>query len=105
MPKNELKYPNSFRVSYSKDMYLRMKEYAHKQGISIQDLQRLAVDRHLAALDTAEQAKAKEKPITGTSPFIASCQPQNYQPQARDSAGRTPEQNANIILPRKQNKQ
>jgi len=100
MPKNELKYPNSFRVSYSKDMYLRMKEYAHKQGISIQDLQRLAVDRHLTALDTAEQAKAKEKPITGTSPFIAS-----YQTQARDSAGRTPEQNANIILPRKQNEQ
>lgn len=48
----KMKYENRFTVSYSKDVYLRARALSVKTGISIQDLQRLAMDRFL---DTKEK--------------------------------------------------
>jgi len=51
----KMKFENRFSVSYSKDLYLRARILSVKMGTSIQDLQRLAMERFV---------ETKEKEIT-----------------------------------------
>ncbi len=43
----KMKFENRFSVSYSKDLYLRARILSVKMGTSIQDVQRMAMDRFL----------------------------------------------------------
>ena len=98
MPKNELKHPNVFKVSYPKATYLKAYAHAQSTGMSIQDIQRRAMDEYLNRSEA-------EKPIQGTNPYFAGFNPRVGQLDAVDMFGRTPEEIATgIILPRKQNK-
>jgi hypothetical protein len=110
MAKNELKHPNVFKVSYPKATYLRAYAHAQSTGMSIQDIQRKALDEYLTKVEAAEAAKQaaklaakQEKPIQGTNPYFAGFKPPSIE--AVDMFGRTPEEIATgIILPRKQKK-
>ena len=51
----KMKYENRCTVSYSKDLYLRARILSVKMGTSIQDLQRLAMERFV---------ETKEKEVT-----------------------------------------
>lgn len=51
----QLKYDNRFRVSYPNDMYLRARRWAMIKGVSIQDIQRLAMDYYLNHLDKTDK--------------------------------------------------
>jgi len=108
MPKNELKYPNVFKVSYPKATYLKAYAHAQSTGMSIQDIQRRAMDEYLSRAEAAEsqkQAAKAAKPIQGTNPFFTGFNPRVGQLDAVDLFGRTPEEIATgIILPRKQKK-
>jgi hypothetical protein len=93
MPKNELKHPNVFKVSYPKATYLKAYAHAQSTGMSIQDIQRRAMDEYLNRSEAA-------KPIQGTNPYFASFNPRSID--AVDMFGRTPEEIATgIIKPRK----
>jgi len=116
MAKNQLKHPNVFKVSYPNYTYLRVRDHAYKTGMSIQDIQRKALDEYLTRVEAAEAAKQaakqaaklaakQEKPIQGTNPYFAGFNPRVGQLDAIDLFGRTPEEIATgIILPRKQKK-
>jgi hypothetical protein len=112
MAKNQLKHPNVFKVSYPNYTYLRVRDHAYKTGMSIQDIQRKALDEYLTRVEAAEAAKQaaklaakQEKPIQGTNPYFAGFNPRVGQLDAVDMFGRTPEEIATgIILPRKQKK-
>ena len=41
------KFDNSFRVSYPNEMYLNVRKWASKKGISLQEFQRKAVEHYL----------------------------------------------------------
>jgi hypothetical protein len=73
--------------------------------MSIQDIQRRAMDEYLSRAEAAEaqkQAAKQEKPIQGTNPYFAGFNPRVGQLDAVDMFGRTPEEIATgIILPRK----
>ncbi len=43
-----MKYENSVRVSYPKSMYLKVRSVSICLGVSIQDVQRMAMDRFLS---------------------------------------------------------
>lgn len=51
----KMKYENSVRVSYPKSMYLKVRSVSVRLGVSIQDVQRMAMDHFL---------NEKEKEIT-----------------------------------------
>ena len=108
MPKNELKHPNVFKVSYPKATYLKAYAHAQSTGMSIQDIQRRAMDEYLNRAEAAEaqkQAAKQEKPIQGTNPYFAGFNPRVGQLDAVDMFGRTPEEIATgVILPRKKSK-
>jgi len=108
MPKNELKHPNVFKVSYPKATYLKAYAHAQSTGMSIQDIQRRAMDEYLNRAEAAEaqkQAAKASKPIQGTNPYFAGFNPRVGQLDAVDLFGRTPEEIATgIILPRKKSK-
>jgi hypothetical protein len=106
MPKNELKHPNVFKVSYPKATYLKAYAHANRTGMSIQDIQRRAMDEYLNRSEAAEAQKQaakalkQEKPIQGTNPYFASFKPPSIE--AVDMFGRTPEEVVSgIIKPRK----
>jgi len=46
-----LKYENKFKVSYPDEMYIRARKWAMTKGVSIQDIQRLAMEYYLNALE------------------------------------------------------
>lgn len=46
-----LKYENKFKVSYPDEMYMRARKWAMSKGVSIQDIQRLAMEYYLNALE------------------------------------------------------
>lgn len=48
--KIKYKYDNCVRVSYPKKMYVLIREQAMKEGLSIQDIQRKAMDHYLNTL-------------------------------------------------------
>jgi len=48
------KYDNNCKVSYPDSMYLLARKWANKKGISIQDLQRKAMDFYLTHLNHDE---------------------------------------------------
>ena len=50
----KVKYDNNCRVSYPDSMYLLARKWANKKGISIQDLQRKAMDFYLTHLNHDE---------------------------------------------------
>lgn len=52
-----LKYENKFKVSYPDEMYLRARRWAMTKGVSIQDIQRLAMDHYLNHLDKTDKTK------------------------------------------------
>lgn len=109
MPRNELKHPNAFKVSYPKATYLKAYEHAQRTGMSIQDIQRRALDEYLSRAEAAEAQKrhrSEEKPIAGTNPYFASFKPRIGQIDALDMFGRTPEEIATggIIQPFKKRK-
>jgi len=112
MAKNELKYNNAIKVSYPNATYLRAYAHAQKTGMSLQDIQRKALDEYLTRVEAAEVAKQaaklvakQEKPIQGTNPYFTGFNPRVGQLDAVDLFGRTPEEIATgIILPRKQKK-
>ena len=55
-----LKYDNRFRVSYPDEMYIRARRWAMTKGVSIQDIQRQAMEHylnHLEKTDKTERAK------------------------------------------------
>jgi|LauGreDrversion4_2_1035121.scaffolds.fasta_scaffold1017505_1 hypothetical protein len=45
------KFDNSFRVSYPNEMYLNVRKWASKKGISLQEFQRKAVEFYLDHLN------------------------------------------------------
>ena len=56
----QLKYDNRFRVSYPDEMYIRARRWAMTKGVSIQDIQRQAMEHYLNYLektDKTERAK------------------------------------------------
>ena len=61
MAKNQLKHPNVFKVSYPNYTYLRVRDHAYKTGMSIQDIQRKALDEYLTRVEAAEAAKLAAK--------------------------------------------
>lgn len=50
----KVKYDNNCRVSYPDSMYLLARKWANKKGISIQDLQRKAMDFYINHLNHDE---------------------------------------------------
>lgn len=46
-----LKYENKFKVSYPDEMYMRARKWAMSKGVSIQDIQRLAMEYYLNHLE------------------------------------------------------
>lgn len=50
----KVKYDNNCRVSYPDSLYLLARKWANKKGISIQDLQRKAMDFYLTHLNHDE---------------------------------------------------
>ena len=108
MPKNELKHPNVFKVSYPKATYLKAYAHAQSTGMSIQDIQRRAMDEYLNRAEAAEaqkQAAKAAKPIQGTNPYFTGQSLRVGQLDAVDMFGRTPEEIATgVILPRKKSK-
>ena len=46
-----LKYDNRFKVSYPNDMYVRARKWAMTKGVSIQDIQRMAMEYYLNHLE------------------------------------------------------
>lgn len=55
----KVKYDNNCRVSYPDSMYLLARKWANRKGISIQDLQRKAMDFYLTHLNHDEIVFAK----------------------------------------------
>ena len=47
----KVKYDNNCRVSYPDSMYLEARKWANRKGISVQDLQRKAMDFYLNHLN------------------------------------------------------
>ena len=47
----KVKYDNNCRVSYPDSMYLEARKWANRKGISIQDLQRKAMDFYINHLN------------------------------------------------------
>ena len=52
-----LKYENKFKVSYPDEMYRRARRWAMTKGVSIQDIQRQAMEHYLNHLDKTDKAK------------------------------------------------
>ena len=50
----KVKYDNNCRVSYPDSLYLLARKWANKKGISIQDLQRKAMDFYITHLNHDE---------------------------------------------------
>jgi hypothetical protein len=50
------KFDNSFRVSYPNEMYLNVRKWASKKGISLQEFQRKAVEFYLDHLGQGDSA-------------------------------------------------
>ena len=46
-----LKYENKFKVSYPDEMSMRARKWAMSKGVSIQDIQRLAMEYYLNHLE------------------------------------------------------
>ena len=46
-----IKYDNRFKVSYTAEMYIRARKWAMTKGVSIQDIQRLAMEYYLNHLE------------------------------------------------------
>ena len=62
----KVKYDNHCRVSYPDEMYLEARKWANKKGISIQDLQRKAVEFYLNHLNHDSIVFAKDEPLKRT---------------------------------------
>jgi hypothetical protein len=62
----KVKYDNHCRVSYPDEMYLEARKWANKKGISIQDLQRKAVEFYLNHLNHDSIVFAKDEPLQRT---------------------------------------
>ena len=56
----KVKYDNNCRVSYPDSMYLLARKWANRKGISIQDLQRKAMDFYLTHLNHDEIVFTKD---------------------------------------------
>lgn len=50
------KFDNSFRVSYPNEMYHKVRKWASKKGISLQEFQRKAVEFYLDHLDDGSES-------------------------------------------------
>jgi hypothetical protein len=62
------KYDNNCKVSYPDTMYLEARKWANKKGVSIQDLQRKAMEFYLNHLNHDAIVFAENgKPINGTT--------------------------------------
>jgi hypothetical protein len=51
------KFDSRFSVSYPKTMYFRAKHVAQKMGVSIQDLQRMAMESYISQFEKSESGK------------------------------------------------
>jgi len=60
------KYDNKFMVSYPDEMYLEARKWANKKGISLQDLQRKAMEFYLNHLNHDSIVFAKDEPLQRT---------------------------------------
>ena len=64
----KVKYDNHCRVSYPDAMYLEARKWANKKGVSIQDLQRKAMEFYLNHLNHDAIVFAQNgQPTTGTN--------------------------------------
>jgi hypothetical protein len=64
----KVKYDNHCRVSYPDLMYLEARKWANKKGVSIQDLQRKAMEFYLNHLNHDAIVFAQNgQPTTGTN--------------------------------------
>ena len=62
----KVKYDNKFMVSYPDEMYIEARKWANKKGISLQDLQRKAMDFYLNHLNHDSIVFAKDEPLQRT---------------------------------------
>jgi len=51
------KFETKFSVTYPKTMYFRAKHVAQKMGVSIQDLQRMAMESYISQFEKSESGK------------------------------------------------
>jgi len=63
---SKYKYDNKCMVSYPDEMYLEARKWANKKGISIQDLQRKAVEFYLNHLNHDSIVFAKDESLQRT---------------------------------------
>ena len=56
----KVKYDNNCRVSYPDSLYIEARKWANRKGISIQDLQRKAMDFYLNHLNHDQNVFAKD---------------------------------------------
>ena len=59
----KLKYNNRMQVSYPNDMYEGVRKWSYRKGISIQDLQRKAMEFYLNHLEMDYIQLQKEKKL------------------------------------------